>query len=75
MIILKTPKSPAGLRGRTAVDMRTRQWGELKAISQGHNGFWWFECPKGHRALRDGSHIRFNDKRGKPAKCKDCKGP
>lgn len=72
MIHLRTPRSKDGLVGRGAVDMRKRQWGELRAVSQGFAGHWWFECPKGHRALRNANQIRTDDKRGKPARCKEC---
>jgi hypothetical protein len=68
----RAARSPSGLRGSNAVDMRTQPWGELRAVEQGWQGRWWFECPKGHRQLRNATFIRSAAKAGRFPTCKEC---
>jgi hypothetical protein len=54
--------------------MREQLWGELRAISQGWQGRWWFECTKaGHRQLLNANSIRHEAKtKNKYPICKEC---
>jgi hypothetical protein len=65
-----TPHSRNGLRGRTAKDMREREWGELAAIRQGWGGRWFFACKaKRHEVLLSGSKVRAA---GDEQTCPEC---
>jgi|WetSurMetagenome_2_1015567.scaffolds.fasta_scaffold250764_2 hypothetical protein len=71
----QSPMGANGLRGRSAIDMRLQPWGELTAVRQGSNGYWFFTCakPDHGESLLSGQTVRQQAKLGTPTMCPLCK--
>jgi hypothetical protein len=68
--IIGKPGMNGDLVGKNAKDMRLRHWGDLKAISQGSQGYWTFQCLVcGHTFLLNGNLVRQRDVKGRPNHC------
>ena len=73
--LTQDPRSKAGLRGKTAVDMAAlNPWGSLAAVKQGGCSFWWFQCSEGHEFLLCGQNVRSQSKKGIDPVCPICNG-